>query len=212
MCRSDRKRRRRKKRREKRWARNKIWIDRCHLDRHADVTRRKVSSFLDLNIKLLPFSLQILRISILHGRNFNPWSVITNCTRLFRPPLAFHLFSSSFLRFFLSRGMLSASIVRRLLRRIFFSSATIRFFESLSSNSRIIFREDELGYVLRWIWNLMIVRFFVARCLILRRFSQVVTCSYIFFFLNKWKWLLKWILIFQNFNSSIKKYCNQFSG
>lgn len=129
-------------------ARNKIWIDRCHLDRHADVTRRKVSSFLDLNIKLLPFSLQILRISILHGRNFNPWSVITNCTRLFRPPLAFHLFSSSFLRFFLSRGMLSASIVRRLLRRIFFSSATIRFFESLSSNSRIIFREDELGYVL----------------------------------------------------------------
>lgn len=120
MCRSDRKRRRRKKRREKRWARNKIWIDRCHLDRHADVTRRKVSSFLDLNIKLLPFSLQILRISILHGRNFNPWSVITNCTRLFRPPLAFHLFSSSFLRFFLSRSMLSASIVRRLLRRIFF--------------------------------------------------------------------------------------------
>ena len=179
MCRSDRKRRRRKKRREKRWARNKIWIDRCHLDRHADVTRRKVSSFLDLNIKLLPFSLQILRISILHGRNFNPWSVITNCTRLFRPPLAFHLFSSSFLRFFLSRGMLSASIVRRLLRRIFFSSATIRFFESLSSNSRMIFREDELGYVLWWIWNLMIVRFFVARCLILRRFSQVVT---IFFF------------------------------
>lgn len=69
------------------------------------VEDRKISLFLDswFNIKLLPFSLQILRISILslHGRNFNLWSVITNCTRLFRPPLAFHLFSSSFLRFFL---------------------------------------------------------------------------------------------------------------
>lgn len=96
---------RKKRRRKKRWAPKKIWIDRCHLDRNGDVTRRRQKSFLVswFNIKLLPFSLQILRISILslHGRNFNLWSVITNCTRLFRPPLAFHLFSSSFLRFFL---------------------------------------------------------------------------------------------------------------
>lgn len=134
---------RKKRRRKKRWAPKKIWIDRCHLDRNGDVTRRRQKSFLVswFNIKLLPFSLQILRISILslHGRNFNLWSVITNCTRLFRPPLAFHLFSSSFLRFFLCK-MLSASIVRRLLRRIFFSSATIGFRIYI----RMMFREDEL--------------------------------------------------------------------
>lgn len=107
-------------------------------------TRRREKSFLVswFNIKLLPFSLQILRISILllHGRNFNPWSVITNCTRLFRPPLAFHLFSSSFLRFFSLRGILSASIVRRLLR--FFPLLGIGFQVSIFefSSNRVLWR------------------------------------------------------------------------